>query len=176
MHAAHAFDPGDLVKQEVLVAVDIGHHHFQQIIGFLPGDLKEKLDPYMQPLYDALMDMLHFDKLADYMEKGVIEIAPLAFMRGRTLDKAFVILDEAQNATLQQMKMFLTRMGADAKFIITGDASQVDLPKKQQSGLMRTVEMLNGTEGLSVVKLDGKDVIRHPLVRKIIRVFEDAGE
>ena len=161
------------VKRIILTrpAVEAGEN-----LGFLPGDLKEKLDPYMQPLYDALMDMLHFDKLADYMEKGVIEIAPLAFMRGRTLDKAFVILDEAQNATLQQMKMFLTRMGADAKFIITGDASQVDLPKKQQSGLMRTVEMLNGTEGLSVVKLDGKDVIRHPLVRKIIRVFEDAGE
>lgn len=161
------------VKRIILTrpAVEAGEN-----LGFLPGDLKEKLDPYMQPLYDALMDMLHFDKLADYMEKGVIEIAPLAFMRGRTLDKAFVILDEAQNATLQQMKMFLTRMGADAKFIITGDASQVDLPKKQQSGLMRTVEMLNGTEGLAVVKLDGKDVIRHPLVRKIIRVFEDAGE
>lgn len=161
------------VKRIILTrpAVEAGEN-----LGFLPGDLKEKLDPYMQPLYDALMDMLHFDKLADYMEKGVIEIAPLAFMRGRTLDKAFVILDEAQNATLQQMKMFLTRMGADAKFIITGDASQVDLPKKQQSGLMRTVEMLNGTQGLSVVKLDGKDVIRHPLVRKIIRVFEDAGE
>ena len=161
------------VKRIILTrpAVEAGEN-----LGFLPGDLKEKLDPYMQPLYDALMDMLHFDKLADYMEKGVIEIAPLAFMRGRTLDKAFVILDEAQNATLQQMKMFLTRMGADAKFIITGDASQVDLPKKQQSGLMRTVEMLDGTEGLSVVKLDGKDVIRHPLVRKIIRVFEDAGE
>ena len=161
------------VKRIILTrpAVEAGEN-----LGFLPGDLKEKLDPYMQPLYDALMDMLHFDKLADYMEKGVIEIAPLAFMRGRTLDKAFVILDEAQNATLQQMKMFLTRMGADAKFIITGDASQVDLPKKQQSGLMRTVEMLNGTEGLSVVNLDGKDVIRHPLVRKIIRVFEDAGE
>lgn len=161
------------VKRIILTrpAVEAGEN-----LGFLPGDLKEKLDPYMQPLYDALMDMLHFDKLADYMEKGVIEIAPLAFMRGRTLDKAFVILDEAQNATLQQMKMFLTRMGADAKFIITGDASQVDLPKKQQSGLMRTVEMLNGTEGLSVVKLDGKDVIRHPLVRKIISVFEDAGE
>lgn len=161
------------VKRIILTrpAVEAGEN-----LGFLPGDLKEKLDPYMQPLYDALMDMLHYDKLADYMEKGVIEIAPLAFMRGRTLDKAFVILDEAQNATLQQMKMFLTRMGKDAKFIITGDASQVDLPKKQSSGLMRTVNMLEGTEGLAVVTLDGNDVIRHRLVRKIIKAFDDAGE
>lgn len=161
------------VKRIILTrpAVEAGEN-----LGFLPGDLKEKLDPYMQPLYDALMDMLHYDKLADYMEKGVIEIAPLAFMRGRTLDKAFVILDEAQNATLQQMKMFLTRMGKDAKFIITGDASQVDLPRKQSSGLMRTVNLLQGTEGLAVVTLDGNDVIRHRLVRKIIKAFDDAGE
>ena len=141
-------------------------------LGFLPGDLKEKLDPYLQPLYDALMDMIPYDKLAEYMEKGVIEIAPLAFMRGRTLDKAFVILDEAQNATVTQMKMFLTRMGAQAKFVITGDSTQIDLPRNQPSGLLRSVDLLRGVEGIGVIELTGSDVIRHPLVKRVISAFE----
>lgn len=141
-------------------------------LGFLPGDLKEKLDPYLQPLYDALMDMIPYEKLAEYMEKGVIEIAPLAFMRGRTLDKAFVILDEAQNATVTQMKMFLTRMGAQAKFVITGDSTQIDLPRNQPSGLMRSVDLLRGVEGIGVIELTGSDVIRHPLVKRVISAFE----
>lgn len=156
------------VKRIVLTrpAVEAGEN-----LGFLPGDLKEKLDPYLQPLYDALMDMIPYEKLAEYMEKGVIEIAPLAFMRGRTLDKAFVILDEAQNATVTQMKMFLTRMGMSAKFIITGDPTQIDLPRNQPSGLMKSVEMLRGVEGIGVVELTGSDVIRHPLVKRIIDAF-----
>ena len=156
------------VKRIVLTrpAVEAGEN-----LGFLPGDLKEKLDPYLQPLYDALMDMIPYEKLAEYMEKGVIEIAPLAFMRGRTLDKAFVILDEAQNATVTQMKMFLTRMGMSAKFIITGDPTQIDLPRNQPSGLMKSVEMLREVEGIGVVELTGSDVIRHPLVKRIIDAF-----
>lgn len=156
------------VKRIVLTrpAVEAGEN-----LGFLPGDLKEKLDPYLQPLYDALMDMIPYEKLAEYMEKGVIEIAPLAFMRGRTLDKAFVILDEAQNATVTQMKMFLTRMGMSAKFIITGDPTQIDLPRNQPSGLMKSVEMLRDVEGIGVVELTGSDVIRHPLVKRIIDAF-----
>ncbi len=141
-------------------------------LGFLPGDLKEKLDPYLQPLYDALLDMLPYDKVADYIDKGVIEVAPLAFMRGRTLDKAFVILDEAQNATVAQMRMFLTRMGQQAKFIITGDVSQVDLPRKQQSGLVKAVQLLDGKEGISIIRLTGEDVIRHKLVTLVINAFE----
>ncbi len=141
-------------------------------LGFLPGDLKEKLDPYMQPLYDALIDMLHYEKLAEYIERGTIEIAPLAFMRGRTLDKAFVILDEAQNTTIPQMKMFLTRMGEKAKFVITGDMTQVDLPRHQKSGLRKAIELLDGIKGISVIRLDGSDVIRHPLVKKVITAFE----
>ncbi|RPG81951.1 MAG: PhoH family protein [Crocinitomicaceae bacterium TMED114] len=141
-------------------------------LGFLPGDLKEKLDPYMQPLYDALTDMLPYDRVADHLEKGVIEIAPLAFMRGRTLDKAFVILDEAQNATVAQMKMFLTRMGKSATFIVTGDASQVDLPRKQESGLRFARRVLRGVEGLSFVELTGADVVRHALVKRVIEAFE----
>jgi phosphate starvation-inducible PhoH-like protein len=141
-------------------------------LGFLPGDLKEKLDPYLQPLYDALMDMLPYEKLAEYIEKGIIEIAPLAFMRGRTLDKAFVILDEAQNATVTQMKMFLTRMGMSAKFVITGDATQIDLPKNQTSGLLRSVNLLKDVEGIGVIQMTGSDVIRHPLVKRVIEAFE----
>ena len=141
-------------------------------LGFLPGDLKEKLDPYMQPLYDALTDMLPYERVADHLEKGVIEIAPLAFMRGRTLDKAFVILDEAQNATVAQMKMFLTRMGKSATFIVTGDASQVDLPRKQESGLRFAKRVLRGVEGLSFVELTGADVVRHALVKRVIQAFE----
>ena len=141
-------------------------------LGFLPGDLKEKLDPYLQPLYDALRDMIPVDKLNEYIEHKIIEIAPLAFMRGRTLDNAFVILDEAQNSTHQQMKMFLTRMGKSAKFIITGDETQIDLPSKQPSGLLEALKVLNGVKGISVIKLDDKDVIRHELVKKIIKAYK----
>ena len=157
------------VKRIILTrpAVEAGEN-----LGFLPGDLKEKLDPYMQPLYDALIDMLPSEKLKDYLEQGIIQIAPLAFMRGRTLDKAFVILDEAQNATESQMKMFLTRMGMSAKFIITGDETQIDLPSKQKSGLVQAKEKLGKTEGISFVFLDEKDVIRHKLVKKIIKAYK----
>lgn len=140
-------------------------------LGFLPGDLKEKLDPYLQPLYDALNDMFPAEKLKDYMENGVVQIAPLAFMRGRTLDHAFVILDEAQNATSSQFKMFLTRMGRNAKFCITGDASQIDLPKNQPSGLIQAVRILSDTKGIEFVHFDAKDVIRHELVKKIIEAY-----
>lgn len=142
-------------------------------LGFLPGDLKEKLDPYLMPLYDALFDMIPGEKLEDYIDKGTVQIAPLAFMRGRTLDNAFVILDEAQNATVSQMKMFLTRMGASAKFIITGDKSQVDLPKNQKSGLIHAMQVLDGVEGISFVKFDESDVIRHRLVKKIIKAYKE---
>lgn len=141
-------------------------------LGFLPGDLKEKLDPYMQPLYDALRDMIPHEKLESYIEKGVIQIAPLAFMRGRTLDHAFVILDEAQNTTHNQMKMFLTRMGMHAKFIITGDPGQIDLPRKQISGLKESLLALKDISGIAQVYLDDKDVIRHRLVRKIISAYK----
>ncbi|MFN3918166.1 MAG: PhoH family protein [Flavobacteriales bacterium] len=145
-------------------------------LGFLPGDLKEKLDPYMQPLYDALTDMIPAEKLKEYVETGVIQIAPLAFMRGRTLDKSFVILDEAQNATVNQMRMFLTRMGKTAKFIITGDMTQIDLPKNQKSGLVSAINVLKDVNGIEVITLDGRDVIRHPLVKKIISAYEKFGE
>jgi phosphate starvation-inducible PhoH-like protein len=140
-------------------------------LGFLPGDLKEKLDPYMQPLYDALRDMIPYERLQAYLEKGVIQIAPLAFMRGRTLDSAFVILDEAQNTTHNQMKMFLTRMGKHAKFIITGDPGQIDLPRRQVSGLKESLLALKGIKGIGVVHLDEQDVIRHKLVKKIIDAY-----
>lgn len=145
-------------------------------LGFLPGDMKEKLDPYMQPLYDALRDMIPHEKLAYYLETKTIEIAPLAFMRGRTLDNAFVILDEAQNTTHSQMKMFLTRMGRSAKFIITGDASQVDLPRHQKSGLNEALKILERVEGIGIIKLDDKDVIRHPLVKDIIQAYDKLEE
>jgi phosphate starvation-inducible PhoH-like protein len=141
-------------------------------LGFLPGDMKEKLDPYMMPLYDALRDMIPAEKLLNFIELGVIEIAPLAFMRGRTLDKAFVILDEAQNATVSQMKMFLTRMGMTANFVITGDVSQIDLPKKQQSGLTYAIDRLKDIEEIGIIRLNKNDVIRHNLVKKIIDAFE----
>lgn len=141
-------------------------------LGFLPGDLKEKLDPYMQPLYDALRDMIPHEKLESYIEKGIIQIAPLAFMRGRTLDNAFVILDEAQNTTHNQMKMFLTRMGKSAKFIITGDPGQIDLPRKQISGLKESLLALKDINGIAQVYLDDKDVVRHRLVRKIITAYK----
>ena len=157
------------VKKIILTrpAVEAGEN-----LGFLPGDLKEKLDPYLQPLYDALTDMLPYERVADHMEKGVIEVAPLAFMRGRTLDKAFVILDEAQNATTAQMRMFLTRMGRDAKFVITGDGSQVDLPRNQRSGLLDALRILKDVEGISTVRLTGMDIIRHRLVSSIVDRFD----
>jgi phosphate starvation-inducible PhoH-like protein len=141
-------------------------------LGFLPGDLKDKLDPYLQPLYDALQDMIPPERLRDYLEAGTIQIAPLAYMRGRTLDKAFVILDEAQNATISQIKMFLTRMGQSAKFIITGDLTQIDLPKKQSSGLAYALKKLEDISGIGFVRLNEKDVIRHKLVKQIIKAFE----
>lgn len=159
------------VKRIVLTrpAVEAGEN-----LGFLPGDLKEKLDPYLMPLYDALRDMIPGEKLADMLEYGIIEIAPLAFMRGRTLDKAFVILDEAQNTTKMQMKMFLTRMGMTAKFVITGDLSQIDLPNKQTSGLAFALDNLKDVEEIGVIRLGQSDVIRHRLVKKIIEAFEVA--
>lgn len=141
-------------------------------LGFLPGDLKEKLDPYLQPLYDALRDMLPQSKLQGYMEDGTIEIAPLAFMRGRTLDHAFVILDEAQNATRSQLKMFLTRMGRSAKFVITGDITQIDLPKNQPSGLPQAMEVLKDVEGIDFIYLNEKDVVRHKLVTDIVNAYK----
>ncbi len=156
------------VKRIILTrpAVEAG-----ESLGFLPGDLKEKLDPYMQPLYDALRDMIPHEKLEGFMEKRVIEVAPLAFMRGRTLDEAFVILDEAQNTTHAQMKMFLTRMGMNAKFIITGDPSQVDLPMRQKSGLQEAMRILKDVKEIGFVHLTEEDVVRHPVVRKIIESY-----
>jgi phosphate starvation-inducible PhoH-like protein len=152
-------------------AVEAGEH-----LGFLPGDLKEKLDPYLQPLYDALRDMIPAEKLKEMLEDGTIQIAPLAFMRGRTLDKAFVILDEAQNATKSQFKMFLTRMGKTAKFIINGDETQIDLPRNQQSGLTQAIKILGKVKGIGMVRFDEKDVIRHDLVKKIILAYQDEKE
>lgn len=156
------------VKRIILTrpAVEAG-----ESLGFLPGDLKEKLDPYLQPLYDALRDMIPHEKLEGFMEKNVIEVAPLAFMRGRTLDEAFVILDEAQNTTYAQMKMFLTRMGMNAKFIITGDPSQIDLPMRQKSGLTEAMRILDNVNEIGFVYLTEEDVVRHPIVRKIINAY-----
>lgn len=145
-------------------------------LGFLPGDLKEKLDPYLRPLYDALLDMLPYDKLAKHLERGVIEIAPLAFMRGRTLGNAFVILDEAQNASENQMKMFLTRMGRGSKFIVNGDMSQIDLPSKIPSGLKQAVKILDKVKGISIIRLDKRDVIRHKLVESVIDRYESTSD
>ena len=142
-------------------------------LGFLPGDLKEKLDPYMQPLYDGLRDMIAPEKLEKYIEDGTIQIAPMAFMRGRTLDNAFVILDEAQNTTHAQMKMFLTRMGKNAKFLITGDPGQIDLPRRVTSGLKEALLILKNTEGISIIYLDDRDVIRHKLVKKVIDAYKN---
>ena len=159
------------VKRIILTrpAVEAGEN-----LGFLPGDLKDKLDPYMQPLYDALMDMIPFDKLNSFIENGTIQIAPLAVMRGRTLDNAFVILDEAQNTTYVQMKMFLTRMGKNAKFIITGDPGQIDLPRKTASGLSEALRIIKGIKGIGTLWLDDKDVVRHPLVKEIINAYTRA--
>ncbi len=158
------------VKRIILTrpAVEAGEN-----LGFLPGDLKEKLDPYMQPLYDALRDMIPHEKLDAYIEKGVIQIAPLAFMRGRTLDNAFVILDEGQNTTHAQMKMFLTRMGKNAKFLLTGDPGQVDLPRRTISGLKEALLVLKNVEGIGMIYLDDKDVIRHKLVKKVIAAYKN---
>ena len=158
------------VKRIILTrpAVEAGEN-----LGFLPGDLKEKLDPYMQPLYDALRDMIPSEKLDSYIEKGIIQIAPLAFMRGRTLDHAFVILDEGQNTTHAQMKMFLTRMGKNAKFLLTGDPGQIDLPRRVISGLKEALLILKDIKGVGVVFLDDKDVIRHKLVKKVIEAYKN---
>ena len=157
------------VKRIVLTrpAVEAGEN-----LGFLPGDLNEKLDPYMQPLYDALRDMIPAEKLLSYIEKGTIQIAPMAFMRGRTLDDAFVILDEAQNTTHNQMKMFLTRMGKNTKFVITGDPGQIDLPRRVISGLKEALLILSDVKGIDVIQLDGRDVIRHELVKKVIDAYK----
>jgi phosphate starvation-inducible PhoH-like protein len=157
------------VKRIILTrpAVEAGEN-----LGFLPGDMKEKLDPYMQPLYDALRDMIPAERLASHLEKGTIQIAPLAFMRGRTLDNAFVILDEAQNTTHAQMKMFLTRMGPNAKFIITGDPGQIDLPRRVISGLKEALLILKETSGIGILHLDDRDVIRHRLVKKVIDAYK----
>ena len=141
-------------------------------LGFLPGDMKDKLDPYLQPLYDALNDMIPPARLQKFMEEGTVQIAPLAYMRGRTLDNAFVILDEAQNTTLSQIKMFLTRMGRNAKFIVTGDVTQIDLPRREDSGLVRATETLAGVEGIAVVEFDKRDIVRHPLVKHIVEAFD----
>ena len=149
-------------------AVEAGEH-----LGFLPGDMREKLDPYMQPLYDALRDMIPAEKLAHYIENGTIQIAPMAFMRGRTLDNAFVILDEAQNTTHAQMKMFLTRMGKNAKFLVTGDPGQIDLPRRVISGLKEAILILKNVDGIGIVYLDDKDVIRHKLVKKVITAYRN---
>ncbi len=143
-------------------------------LGFLPGDMKEKLDPYLQPLYDALRDMIPPKRLLTYIEDGTIEIAPLAYMRGRTLDNASVILDEGQNTTINQMKMFLTRMGKNAKFIITGDTTQIDLPKSQNSGILRALEILKNIRGICVIQFDLRDVVRHDLVKKIINAYNSS--
>lgn len=141
-------------------------------LGFLPGDLKEKLDPYLQPLYDALSDMIPSKRLQEFMADGTIQIAPLAYMRGRTLDKACVILDEAQNTNLTQLKMFLTRMGMNAKFIVTGDATQIDLPRKEDSGLLAGIRLLEGIKGIATIRFTSDDIVRHPLVTKIVKAFD----
>jgi phosphate starvation-inducible PhoH-like protein len=158
------------VKKIILTrpAVEAGER-----LGFLPGDMKEKLDPYLQPLYDALHDMLPFKKLETWLEDGTVQIAPLAFMRGRTLENAFVILDEAQNATISQLKMFLTRMGVNSKFIITGDTTQIDLPRKGESGLIQAIRILSGIEGISIIRFDERDIVRHKLVKRIVRAYEN---
>ncbi len=144
-------------------------------LGFLPGDLKDKLDPYLQPLYDALSDMIPSKRLQDFMADGTIQIAPLAYMRGRTLDRACVILDEAQNTNLGQLKMFLTRMGPSAKFIVTGDATQIDLPHPSDSGLLQGIRLLEGIKGIATIRFTSSDIVRHPLVTKIVRAFEKPG-
>ncbi len=156
------------IKRIILTrpAVEAGEN-----LGFLPGDLKEKIDPYLRPLYDALYDMIQGEKVKTYIENGTIEVAPLAFMRGRTLDNAYVILDEAQNATESQLKMFLTRMGPTAKFIVTGDVTQIDLPRNQPSGLVQAIKILSNVKGIDFIYLDGQDVVRHRIVKEIIEAY-----
>jgi phosphate starvation-inducible PhoH-like protein len=157
------------VKKIVLTrpAVEAGER-----LGFLPGDMKDKLDPYLQPLYDALHDMIPSRKLEQWIEDGTVQIAPLAFMRGRTLENAFVILDEAQNATVSQLKMFLTRMGVSSKFILTGDTTQIDLPRRSESGLLQAIRLLTDIEGISVIRFDERDIVRHRLVKNIVRAYD----
>lgn len=161
------------IKRIVLTrpAVEAGER-----LGFLPGDLKDKLDPYLQPLYDALGDMIPAKKLQEFITEGTIQIAPLAYMRGRTLDRACVILDEAQNTNLGQLKMFLTRMGCDAKFIVTGDASQIDLPNKKDSGLLTGIELTKNIKGIKTIFFKNEDIVRHPLVSKIVKAFEKSSQ
>jgi phosphate starvation-inducible PhoH-like protein len=158
------------VKKIILArpAVEAGER-----LGFLPGNMKEKLDPYLQPLYDALHDMLPFKKLETWLEDGTVQIAPLAYMRGRTLENAIVILDEAQNATINQLKMFLTRMGTNSRFIITGDTTQIDLPKKSDSGLLQAMRILDNIEGISIIRFDERDIVRHNLVKRIVKAYEN---
>jgi len=158
------------VKRVILTrpAVEAGEK-----LGFLPGDVKQKLDPYLLPLYDALGDMIPHKKLESYIEEGVVEIAPLAYMRGRTLGDAFVILDEGQNTTVNQLKMFLTRMGKNAKFIVTGDITQIDLPEKRLSGLIMAVKLLSGIKGISIIEFDARDIVRHRLVKHIVHAYEN---
>jgi phosphate starvation-inducible protein PhoH and related proteins len=158
------------VKKIILTrpAVEAGER-----LGFLPGDMKEKLDPYLQPLYDALHDMIPIKRLETWVEEGTVQIVPIAFMRGRTLENAFVILDEAQNATIGQLKMFLTRMGVNSKFIMTGDTTQIDLPKKSDSGLLQAINILKNIDGISMIKFDERDIVRHKLVKKIVRAYEE---
>ena len=158
------------VKKIVLTrpAVEAGER-----LGFLPGDMRDKLDPYLQPLYDALHDMIPFRKLEQWIEDGTVQIAPLAFMRGRTLESCFVILDEAQNATVSQLKMFLTRMGVSSKFILTGDTTQIDLPRRSESGLLQAMRLLAGIEGISIIRFDERDIVRHRLVKNIVRAYDN---
>jgi len=157
------------VKKIVLTrpAVEAGER-----LGFLPGDMKEKLDPYLQPLYDALHDMIPFKKLETWIEDGTVQIVPLGFMRGRTLENSFVILDEAQNATVNQLKMFLTRMGMSSKFVMTGDTTQIDLPRRNESGLLQAIRILDGIEGISIIRFDERDIVRHKLVKHIVRAYD----
>ena len=157
------------VKKIILTrpAVEAG-----ESLGFLPGDMKDKLDPYLQPLYDALHDMIPIKRLETWVEEGTVQIVPIGFMRGRTLENAFVILDEAQNATIGQLKMFLTRMGVKSKFIITGDTTQIDLPRKNESGLLQAMNLLKNIEGISIIKFDERDIIRHKLVKRIVQAYE----
>lgn len=158
------------IKKIILTrpAVEAGEN-----LGFLPGDLKEKVDPYLRPLYDALYEVLGSKTVEEYIEKGIIEIAPLAYMRGRTLDNAYIILDEAQNTTVNQMKLFLTRLGFHSKMVVTGDVTQIDLPKRIDSGLINAVKLLEGVKGISTIKFDRVDVIRHPLVQKVLAKYEE---
>ena len=169
--AVHALKNRE-IKRIILTrpAVEAGER-----LGFLPGDLKDKLDPYLQPIYDALGDMIPSKKLQEFIAEGTIQIAPLAYMRGRTLDRACVILDEAQNTNLGQLKMFLTRMGPNAKFIVTGDASQVDLPRKEDSGLLRGIRLVKSIKGVAIIEFANEDIVRHPLVTKIVKAFDCDG-